>query len=116
MPQLTPDGYRVLLFKTFEHSEKDLPPSGDYMLKAHLVMTDLLMKFDRHKGIITVFDVRHVSRALVQLTMTFLPKLIEVSKVGTKIYNHNVAAVELLQKLCSLFPSKSIFITLQCRF
>lgn len=82
MPNLTPDGYRVLVMRTFQHTEKDLiPESADSMLKGYVMMTDMLMKFDRHKGIITVLDLRHLSVPLVRFTMTFFPKFIELSQV-----------------------------------
>lgn len=67
--------------KIFEHTEKDMV-TEEVLLRNHQMACDVLIKFDRHKGVILVVDLKHISVALVKMMMTSMKKYISLALVS----------------------------------
>lgn len=84
MPRLTPDCYRVVCFKIAKHTVKDVP-TQENILRVQRMVADIVMKFDRNKAIIVVYDVQYISAAYIQPLIAVLAKLVELFLVRSSI-------------------------------
>ncbi|XKL68338.1 hypothetical protein PGB90_003829 [Kerria lacca] len=80
LPKLTPDGYRVIIFRIFHHNNESMPIATDFMKALHMQL-DLNFKQDRVKGAIFIYDFENLTMPFVILQLTVLKKALEVGLV-----------------------------------
>lgn len=84
LPKLTPEGYRITIFRIFEHDKENLP-KGDEFIKAVQMLMDISLKKDRVKGLIVVYDFQNLDMTFVSLILSQLKKLMILSTVSNFI-------------------------------
>lgn len=80
MPKLTPEGYRVFVFRIFD-SALASKISALHLLKSVQMLMELSMKQDKHKGVIVLVDMANPSLAFIQVGFKVLRKLLAIETV-----------------------------------
>lgn len=85
LPELTPEGYRIVLFRIFEHSSSDVP-NVDTFTKANQMIIDLLFRKERNSGLIMIYDFQHVSAAFVAVLLNNSKQFLTITTVSVTFY------------------------------
>lgn len=89
LPKLTPEGYRVFVFRIFDSSLAS-KISALHILKSVQMLMEWSIKQDKHKGVIVLFDIENISVAYIRVGFKVLRKLLAIETVGTQKMKINV--------------------------
>lgn len=80
MPRLTPEGYRVFIFRIFDGNLAS-KLSALHILKSVQMLMDLSMKEDKHKGVFILIDVENITLAYIRIAFKIMRKLLAIETV-----------------------------------
>lgn len=80
MPKLTPEGYRVICYRIFEHEADELP-DAEVLLRSYQITMDVLLKQDCHKGLIVVSNSENTSYKLFTMMLSTLRQSLTMATV-----------------------------------
>lgn len=71
LPKLTPEGYRIVV----SGMNKSASLNGmkpDHLLQFYQAHTDIILRFDQHRGVIALHDMSNISLEIVSLTFKII--------------------------------------------
>lgn len=93
--KLTPDGYRVVIFRIFDDYKNEVPDS-DSMVKVTQLATDFSLKWDKIRGMIVIYDFQNINMQYVTMIFAILKKLLTLATKTTPCRYHKIYIVNSL--------------------
>lgn len=95
LPKLTPEGYRVFVFRIFDSSLASTM-STLHLLKSVQMLMDWNMKQDKHKAAFVLFDVQNISLAFIRVGFKVMRKLLAIETVYPFLRNFFIQQSSIL--------------------
>ncbi len=89
MPKLTPDGYRIVIFRIFD-SERTNLPSPENIMKATQIGLDISLKHDRFRGMTVIYDLENSSMNFISLLVPMLKRFFALGNVSVTISKNSL--------------------------
>lgn len=87
MPKLTPEGYRVLILA---FRDMGPVPSSEDMVQMMDITLKMLLKFDKNKSVIVIYDFKGLTVNAMTTIAAAIPKLSDIVYVNTILKTHTL--------------------------
>ncbi|XP_065201052.1 alpha-tocopherol transfer protein-like [Planococcus citri] len=93
--KLTPDGYRIVIFRIFDDSKNSIP-DPESIIKATQISTDYSLKVDKIRGMIVIYDFQNITMNYITMMFSILKKLLTLATKTTPCRYHKIYILNLI--------------------